>query len=105
VISLSPSRYSRTSISGTSVKGTTGYPNSGDRSCAERQYTCLHLFPDFTCSCMLYIRVASVLSISVKYCHAFSVTVDGVLDCQLDLLLRYNNSYSVSQCTPFTTLP
>jgi hypothetical protein len=42
----------------------------------------------------LYVRL---------YCHAL-VTVDGVLDCQLDLLLRYNYSYSVSQCTPFTTL-
>jgi hypothetical protein len=38
------------------------------------------------------------------YCHAFSVTVDGVLDCQLDLLLRYNYSYRVSQCASFTTL-
>jgi hypothetical protein len=53
-----------------SVKRMTGYPNSDDRRCAERQYTCLDLFPDSTCSCashMLYIRVASILGIFIKY--------------------------------------
>jgi hypothetical protein len=50
-LEVSVTIYSRTSIIGTSVKRTTGYPNSGDRRCAERQYTCLDLFPDSTCSC------------------------------------------------------
>jgi hypothetical protein len=42
--------------------------------------------------------------LSATYFHVFRVTVDGVFYCQLDLLLRYNNSYRVSQCTPFTTV-